>query len=70
MKIGSRIINLRRTQDHHPTSLKQTTQLSEEEKAVFFERLPLFLTYCSQIIGKPQTQERVSREQEELRKRN
>ena len=47
MKIGSRIINLRRTQDHHPTSLKTTTQLTEEEKLVFFERLPLFLTYCS-----------------------
>lgn len=70
MKIGQRIINLRRTQDHHPTSLKQAAQLTDEEKQVFFERLPQFLTYCSQIIGKPLTQERISREQEDLRQRN
>ena len=55
MKIGSRIINLRRTQDHHPASLKNTTQLTSEEKDKFFTALPIFLTYCSQIIGKPQT---------------
>ncbi len=54
MKIGSRIINLRRTQDHHPASLKNTTQLTQDEKEGFFDKISEFLTYCSQIIGKPQ----------------
>jgi len=53
MKIGSRIINLRRTQDHHPASLKNTTQLTQDEKEGFFDKISEFLTYCSQIIGKP-----------------
>jgi len=54
MKIGARIINLRRTQDHHPASLKTTTTFTDQEKEQFFEKMSLFLTYCSQIIGKPQ----------------
>ena len=68
MEIGSRVINLRRTQDHHPSSIK--TQLTDEEKVEFVDRLPQFLNYCSQIIGRPLAQEHVSKEQEELRKRN
>ena len=68
MEIGSRVINLRRTQDHHPASIK--TQLTDEEKVEFIERLPQFLDLCSQIIGRPQAQEQSVKEQEELRKRN
>ena len=32
MKIGTRTINLRRTQDHHPATLKSTSQFTDEEK--------------------------------------
>jgi len=53
MKIGTRIINLRRTQDHHPASLKDTQQLTFEQKDTFFKNLHIFLQYCAQIIGRP-----------------
>lgn len=53
MKIGSRNINLRRTQDHHPLTLKNQQTLSTNEQEKFFACLPDFLTHCSQIIGKP-----------------
>lgn len=70
MKIGSRNINLRRTQDHHPLTLKNQQTLTTEEQDKFFESLPQFLTFCSQIIGKPVAQEKISKEQEEVKKRN
>jgi hypothetical protein len=70
MKIGQRIINLRRTQDHHPSSFKNSQDLTMEEKEHFFDNLGNFLHYCSQIIGKPVTQEKISKEQEEMRRRN
>lgn len=70
MKIGSRNINLRRTQDHHPSTLKNQQTLSADEQEEFFGGLSKFLTFCSQIIGKPVAQEKVSKEQEEVRKRN
>lgn len=70
MKIGQRIINLRRTQDHHPSSFKNVQALTADEKEHFFEHLGTFLQFCSQIIGRPVAQEKISKEQEEVKKRN